>query len=58
MKKGRGLVTNERGKKQKLSLHSLVKEGQKNVRISPVTIPDRATLTCEHSALMELAGRQ
>lgn len=46
------------GKRKKLSVHSLLKKGQKNVRISPVTIPDRATLTCEHNALRELAGRQ
>lgn len=52
MKKGCGVVTNVK----KGSLHSCIR-GTENVRISPVTVLHRATLTCQHNALTESAGR-
>lgn len=60
MKKGCGIVTNvgRGGGGKNINLHHLVKGGEKDVYISPVTILDRATLTCQHNALMELVVKK
>lgn len=57
MKKGCGIVQMW-GRGKNINLHSPVKEGEEDVCISPVTILDRATPTCQHNALMELAGKK